>query len=135
MAYRRRRMMAEINIIPLVDVVLVLLVVFMMTAPMLTQGVEVDLPDTRSAPMRQETEPLVVTVRADGGVFLQKSRVANPREQLVSKIRAIRRESPGRPVVLNGDARAPYAAVARTLDLLRRGGIRSVGLQTEPAGG
>ena len=134
MARRRQRMMAELNIVPLVDVALVLLVVFMMTAPMLTQGVDVDLPDAHSAPMQPKDEPLVVTVRAGGAVFLGETRIPDPPENLAPKVRAIREEAPARPVILNGDAQAPYAAVARTLDILRRGGIREVGLQTEPVG-
>ena len=131
MAYRRRRLMGEINIIPLVDVVLVLLVVFMMTAPMLTQGVKVELPQTQSAPLEAEREPLEVTVREDG-VYLQKSRIANPRQDLADKVKAILAESPGQRVLLRGQKDVPYEAVVVALNLLRQGGIQKVDLVTEP---
>ena len=133
MSLHRRRLMGEINIIPLVDVVLVLLVVFMMTAPMLTQGVDVDLPETSSPPLRPSDEPLVITVKDSGAVFVEKTRVEDPPAELAPKVKAILREKPDRPVVLNGDTDAAYGAVAGALELLRRGGVRNVGLQTQPA--
>ncbi|HKJ71403.1 MAG TPA: biopolymer transporter ExbD [Gammaproteobacteria bacterium] len=134
MAYRRRKLMGEINIIPLVDVVLVLLVVFMMTAPMLTRGVDVDLPQVDAAPLHPPEEPLVVTVRKSGAIYLEKTRIDDPRHDLSPKVKAILAEHPDRPVVVNGDQGAAYGAVAKTLELLRRGGVRDVGLQTRPVG-
>jgi biopolymer transport protein TolR len=134
MAYRRRKLMGEINIIPLVDVVLVLLVVFMMTAPMLTQGVKVDLPETDAAPLKAEHEPLEVTVREDG-VYLQKTRIANPRADLAAKVQAILAERPNQHVLLRGQKDVPYQAVVVALNLLRQGGIRKVDLVTEPLDG
>lgn len=131
MAFRRRRLMGEINIIPLVDVVLVLLVVFMMTAPMLTQGVRVDLPETDAAPLQADREPLEVTVR-DDGIYLQKTRVEAPLENLAPKVRAILAERPGQRVLLRGQRDVPYEAVVVALNLLRQGGIRRVDLVTEP---
>ncbi|MEF8792741.1 biopolymer transporter ExbD [Thiohalorhabdus sp.] len=131
MAYRRRKLMGEINIIPLVDVVLVLLVVFMMTAPMLTQGVKVDLPQTQSAPLKAEREPLEVTVRQDG-IYLQKTRIANPRENLAAKVQAILAEGAAQRVLLRGQKDVPYEAVVVALNLLRQGGIQKVDLVTEP---
>lgn len=130
MAYRRRNLMGEINIIPLVDVVLVLLVVFMMTAPMLTQGVDVDLPQTDAAPLQTETEPLEVTVRSDG-VYLQESRIDEPQEDLVPKVQAILRENPEQHVLLRGQRDVDYEAVVVALNLLRQGGIRKVDLVTQ----
>jgi biopolymer transport protein TolR len=123
--------MGEINIIPLVDVVLVLLVVFMMAAPMLTQGVDVDLPEANSKPVTPETEPLEVTVREDG-VYLQKTRVANPKADLADRVQAILRESPEQHVLLRGQRTVDYEAVVVTLNLLRQGGIRQVDLVTQP---
>jgi biopolymer transport protein TolR len=131
MSYRRRRLMGEINIIPLVDVVLVLLVVFMMAAPMLTQGVDVDLPETDAKPVTPETEPLEVTVREDG-VYLQKTRVADPKANLADKVKAILRENPEQHVLLRGQKTVDYQAVVVTLNLLRQGGIRQVDLVTQP---
>jgi len=129
-AYRRRNLMGEINIIPLVDVVLVLLVVFMMTAPMLTQGVDVDLPQTEAAPLQAETEPLEVTVRSDG-VYLQKSRIDKPQENLAPKVQSILRENPDQHVLLRGQRDVDYEAVVVALNLLRQGGIRKVDLVTQ----
>jgi biopolymer transport protein TolR len=127
--------MGEINIIPLVDVVLVLLMVFMMTAPMLTPGVTVDLPQTGAEALpKQQDEPLVVTVRPDGRVFLGDNEVADP-WTLPRKVKAVRREAPNRPVLLRGDKEVPYGAVAATLTLLQKGGVANVGLVTEPVEG
>ena len=127
--------MGEINIIPLVDVVLVLLMVFMMTAPMLTPGVEVDLPQTEAEALpEEEQEPLVVTVRPDGRVFLGDNEVEDP-WTLPRKIQATRRDAPHRRVLLRGDKEVPYGAVAATLTLLQKGGVTDVGLVTEPVEG
>jgi biopolymer transport protein TolR len=123
--------MGEINIIPLVDVVLVLLVVFMMAAPMLTQGVDVDLPEADSQPVTPETEPLEVSVREDG-VYLQKTRVADPKADLAPKVKAILQENPEQHVLLRGQSTVDYEAVVVTLNLLRQGGIRQVDLVTQP---
>jgi biopolymer transport protein TolR len=123
--------MGEINIIPLVDVVLVLLVVFMMAAPMLTQGVDVDLPETDAKPVTPETEPLEVTVREDG-VYLQKTRVDNPKANLAARVKAILKENPEQHVLLRGQKTVDYQAVVVTLNLLRQGGIRQVDLVTQP---
>ncbi len=131
MAYRRRKLMGEINIIPLVDVVLVLLVVFMMAAPMLTRGVDVELPETDAEPFNAPTEPVEITVRKDG-VYLQETRLPHPREDLVSKVRAIQRENPSQRVLLRGQRDVAYEAVVVTLNLLRKGGIQKVDLVTQP---
>ena len=131
MAYRRRKLMGEINIIPLVDVVLVLLVVFMMTAPMLTRGVDVDLPEANSQAVATQEEPLEITVREDG-VYIQKTRVADPHKNLAAKVQAILKEQPGQHVLLRGQRTVDYEAVVVTLNLLRQGGIRQVDLVTQP---
>ena len=135
MTLRRRRLIGEINIIPLVDVVLVLLMVFMMTAPMLTPGVSVDLPRTGAEVLpKEQDEPLVVTVRPDGRVFLGDNEVEDP-WTLPRKVKAVRREAPNRSVLLRGDKEVPYGAVAATLTLLQKGGVADVGLVTEPVEG
>src|SRR5579871_5252955 len=84
---RRGRAMSEINVTPLVDVMLVLLIVFMVTAPLLTVGVPVDLPKTRAPALGQDREPLSVTIKRDGTIFLQKEKV--PQDQLVDKLKAV----------------------------------------------
>ncbi len=122
--------MGEINVTPLVDVMLVLLIVFMVTAPLLTQGVNVDLPDADAPPMQQNIEPLVVSVRADGRLFMQKHPVSL--EQLAPRIQAIRKGKPDLPVFVRGDAKTPYERIAQVMSALERAGVRKVGLVTEP---
>ena len=122
--------MGEINVTPLVDVMLVLLIIFMVTAPLLTQGVNVNLPQAKSPPMQQNTEPLVLTVKRDGRIYLQRHEIRL--SQLAPRIRAIRVRKPGLPVFIRGDARTPYENVARVLSTLEAANIQKVGLVTEP---
>jgi len=122
--------MGEINVTPLVDVMLVLLIIFMVTAPLLTQGVNIDLPDAKSPPMQQNIEPLVISIRANGKIYLQKHIIKL--NQLAPRISAMRKQKPGLPVFIRGDAKTPYERVARVMSLLETAGIRKVGLVTEP---
>ena len=122
--------MGEINVTPLVDVMLVLMIIFMVTAPLLTQGVNVDLPDTSAQDLQQDVEPLVLSIQRDGTIFLQNHPVAE--KELAPKIIAIRRNKPKLPIYIRGDAKVPYAHVARVMALLENAGIRKVGLVTEP---
>jgi len=122
--------MGEINVTPLVDVMLVLLIIFMVTAPLLSQGVNVDLPDAESPAMQQNIEPLVVSIQADGKLFIQK--LAIDLEQLAPRIQAMREQKPGLPVFIRGDSKTPYGRVAEVLSLLETAGIQKVGLVTEP---
>lgn len=122
--------MGEINVTPLVDVMLVLLIIFMVTAPLLTQGVNVDLPDSESPAMQQNVEPLVVTIQADGQIYMQDHAIAI--EQLAPRIEAMRQQKPGLPVFIRGDAKTPYGRVAEVMSLLETSGIQKVGLVTEP---
>jgi len=122
--------MGEINVTPLVDVMLVLLIIFMVTAPLLTQGVDVDLPDAASPPMQQNIEPLVVTIGRKGDIHLQKSKVTLA--QLAPRIKAIREQKKDLPVFIRGDAKTPYEDVARVMSALSSAGIEKVGLVTEP---
>jgi biopolymer transport protein TolR len=122
--------MGEINVTPLVDVMLVLLIIFMVTAPLLTQGVDVNLPKVSSAPMQQNIEPLVVSITKNGDIFLQKSPVRL--EQLAPRIKAIREQKKDLPVFIRGDAKTAYEDVARVMSALSLAGIDKVGLVTEP---
>jgi len=122
--------MGEINVTPLVDVMLVLLVIFMITAPLLTQGVNVDLPDAKSPPMQQNIEPLVVSIKENGEIFLQKHAVKI--EQLTPRIEAMRKQKPNLPIFIRGDAKTQYGHVAQVMSLLENAGIKKVGLVTEP---
>ena len=122
--------MGEINVTPLVDVMLVLLIIFMVTAPLLTQGVNVDLPDANAPAMQQNVEPLVVSIKANGKIFIQKKSILI--KQLAPRIEAIRKQKPGLPVFIRGDAKTPYGKVAEVMSLLESAGIKKVGLVTEP---
>ncbi|MFB9150899.1 protein TolR [Roseovarius ramblicola] len=129
----RTRPMAEINVTPFVDVMLVLLIIFMVAAPLLVVGVPVELPKTaaNALPGEQE-EPLTVTVAADGRVSIQTTEV--PREDLLSRLRAIAAERESTRVFLRADGNAPYSAVMEVMGALNRGGFADIGLVTETGG-
>ncbi len=130
---RRNRPMSEINVTPFVDVMLVLLIIFMVAAPMLTVGVPVELPRTAAGalPAEQE-EPLTVTLTADGRVMLQTTEVAAP--ELVARLRAVAAERRSDKVFLRADGAIPYARVAEVMGALNAGGFRNIGLVTESGG-
>lgn len=129
----RSRPMAEINVTPFVDVMLVLLIIFMVAAPLMTVGVPVELPKTaaNALPAEQE-EPLTVTVTAEGVVMIQTSEVA--RDELVAKLRAIAVERDSTRVYLRADGAVPYADVMQVMGALNRGGFADIGLVTEAGG-
>ena len=130
---RRHRPIAEINVTPFVDVMLVLLIVFMVAAPMLTVGVPVELPKTAAPALPQDTEePLSVTLTADGVVLVQSSEVA--RDTLISRLRAIAVERADDRIYLRADGSVPYAQVAQVMGALRAGGFTSIGLVTDLGG-
>ena len=122
--------MGEINVTPLVDVMLVLLIIFMVTAPLLTQGVNVDLPKADAPALQQNVEPLVITIHANGHIFLQKHPIAL--KQLTVRIKAMRASKPNLPVFIRGDANTPYGRIATVMGMLESAGIEKVGLVTEP---
>ena len=126
----QRRPLAEINVTNLVDVMLVLLVLFIITAPLLKGGIEVELPHTRAARPLEAAEGILLTVTEQGGILIDG--VAVEREALVEEIRA-RRGDLGLPVYLAGDRTADYGAVVEVLGLLTEAGVRDVGLVAEPA--
>ncbi len=129
----RSRPMAEINVTPFVDVMLVLLIIFMVAAPLMTVGVPVKLPKTaaNALPGEQE-EPLTVTVTAGGVVMIQTTEV--PRAELVAKLRAIAAERDSTRVYLRADGAVPYAEVVTVMGALNRGGFNNIGLVTDTGG-
>ncbi|MEK9593646.1 MAG: protein TolR [Luminiphilus sp.] len=135
---RRRRMLAEINVVPYIDVMLVLLVIFMVTAPMLMQGVEVDLPDAAAAPVKdQDAEPLIVSINDRGELFLNLG--ANEKQALElatvrQRVAAVLRRTPDKPVLVWGDEQVPYGQVVTVMTALQEAGAPSVGLVTESPG-
>ena len=131
---RKKKLMAEINVVPYIDVMLVLLIIFMITAPLLSTGVKVDLPKAAAEPMEDANEePFVVTVDANGNYYLNdaENEIASDRE-IELKARAVLQRNPRLPFLVRGDGEADYAFVVRAMVLLQRAGVKSVGLVTDP---
>ena len=131
----RFRPMAEINVVPYIDVMLVLLIIFMVTAPMLMQGVKVELPEASADPVEnQDSEPLIVSVNAEGQLFLNLG--ANE-DQILSlatvqqRVGAVIRRSPDKPVLVWGDRAVPYGEVVSLMAALQEAGATGVGLVTD----
>ncbi|EAP77285.1 biopolymer transport protein, ExbD/TolR family protein [Roseovarius nubinhibens ISM] len=125
--------MAEINVTPFVDVMLVLLIIFMVAAPLMTVGVPVELPKTAANALAgEQEEPLAITITAEGVVMIQTTEVA--RDELVSKLRAIAAERDGSKVFLRADGAVPYADVVQVMGALNRGGFDDIGLVTDAGG-
>ncbi len=130
----RRKPMSEINVVPYIDVMLVLLVIFMVTAPLLTEGVKVDLvqADARSIPS-DEQEPVVLTVDKDGAYFIDKE--AKEPNAIRAYAAAVLRRNPTVEFLIRGDKEVAYEAVVNAMVLLQQGGVPSVGLITDPGEG
>jgi biopolymer transport protein TolR len=130
---RNNEALSQINVTPLVDVMLVLLVIFMVTAPILQQGVSVNLPRVQAGALTGEEVQLVVTVNPQGKVYLNDTAMAVP--ELLTKLQAIRREQPDRSVYLRADAAVPYGEVMRVIAAIRQAGVQRLGMVTEPPPG
>ena len=129
----RVKPMSEINVTPFVDVMLVLLIIFMVAAPLLTVGVPVELPETRAEALPSpEEEPLTVTLTAEGVIMIQTSETAA--EDLVPKLQAVAAERADRKIYLRADGELPYQTVAQVMGALNAGGFRDIGLVTEQGG-
>ena len=130
--HRRNPVMSEINVTPMVDVMLVLLIIFMVSAPLLTVGVPIDLPQTQASSLDQaDKEPLAVSVNTNGQVFLQNSEI--PLEELVPKLRAISQARGGidERIYVRGDRTVDYGTVMKVMGRLSAAGFRRVALVTE----
>lgn len=128
---RRKKLMSEINVVPYIDVMLVLLVIFMITAPLLSQGVKVDLPQAAANPVDvKDSETLVVTVDRKGVYYLDDRKIKPA--ALRKRIAAIMRLRPQTPILVRGDRRVPYGEVVKAMTLLQGAGAPSVGLITQP---
>ncbi len=133
---KRRRPISEINVVPYIDVMLVLLIIFMVTAPLLKQGVEVDLPTAPANPLDADSpEPIVISVDRKGLMYLNIASdpdASIEAEALVGQVKSALAAAPTRPVMVRGDANGPYQNVVATLVLLQRADVASVGLVTDP---
>lgn len=129
--------MADINVVPYIDVMLVLLVIFMVTAPLLYQGVEIELPQSTAEPMSpQEQEPVIVEVDRNGRFYLSIGAQADDQpvnlEEIVLNVTALMRAQPDTPVFVRGDGSVPYARVVNVMTALQQAGVPQVGLLTQP---
>lgn len=135
MAKGKRKFASEINVVPYIDVMLVLLVIFMVTAPLMTQGVKVELPKAGAKTLStDEQEPLIVSVSATGEFYLSlgdKPKQPKSLEQIAEQVGIVVQEKPQTPVLVNGDTNVPYGEVIRLMAFLQSAGVADVGLVTE----
>ena len=126
---RRAAPMSDINVTPMVDVMLVLLIIFMVTAPLLTVGVQVDLPKTKASMIRGQDEPLAITVNADGQVYLQETEI--DLDGLLPRLNAITGNNPDVRIFVRGDASVNYGRVMEVMGTINAAGYRKVALVTQ----
>ena len=132
---KRRQLKAEINVVPYIDVMLVLLIIFMVTAPLMNLGVDIELPKSSASAIQNDKEPVVVSVDKDGAFFLTlgaSAREAVDEETLVNKVSAFVRQNPQVPVLIGGDERVDYGRVYGVMVLLQQAGVPKVGLMSQP---
>ena len=126
---RRGTLVSQINVTPLVDVMLVLLIIFMVTAPIILQGVEVSLPKVRAAALPGEEQQFVVSITRGREIYLNDRRLSA--DELTEKLKAIAAERPDRQVFIRADEQVPYGDVVRTMAAIKAAGIENVGMVTE----
>ena len=126
----RHGAMSEINVTPLVDVMLVLLIVFMVAAPLMTTGVPIELPKTVAKQLSTPTEPLTISVQADRKIFLQKTEI--PLGELSAKLQSLAKNGPQEQLMLRADQAVPYGAVMEVMGVLNLAGYTKIGLATSP---
>jgi biopolymer transport protein TolR len=133
---RGRRLMGEINVVPYIDVMLVLLIIFMVTAPMLSQGIKVDLPKAAAEPLPADAEPLVLSIDPDGGMYLNigDPHAALDADRILELVSAVIRREPERPVVVKADTTVQYGRVVEGMALLQQAGAQKVGFATQSPG-
>jgi biopolymer transport protein TolR len=132
---RGRRLMGEINVVPYIDVMLVLLIIFMITAPLLTQGVKVNLPKAHAQPIRGDKNPVVLTVDAQGQLFLNVAsdpRAALDADAVLTQVTALLKQDPDRAVVVKADKSVSYGVVMQAMVTLQQAGASKVGMATDP---
>ena len=127
-----RQVMSQINVTPFVDVMLVLLVIFMITAPMMQQGMQVNLPKTESKAMEVKDNPVIVTIDRSGRAFIDKEEI--PQGQLKPKLAAMFSSRSKKEVFLKADRDVPYGDVVRAMSEIKGAGVERLGMLTEPAG-
>ena len=136
MAKSKKKQLAEINVVPYIDVMLVLLIIFMVTAPLLMQGVRVDLPQAPSSPIdNKQDEPIIVSVKQDGTYYInlgKDQKKAKPIADIKNTVSKVLRQKPNTPVLVWGDTKVEYGLVVQLMTELQQAGAPSVGLVTDP---
>ncbi len=131
----RRRRLSDMNVVPYIDVMLVLLIIFMITSPLLNQSVEVELPKVTQAQTlvpKQETKFVIVSIDAQGQMFLDEDEHSLTMETLLSRLTTLMRHNPNSQILVKGDNRAAYGEVVKVVSLLQKVGVEKVGLLTNP---
>ena len=126
---RHHRMISEINVTPMVDVMLVLLIIFMVAAPLLTVGVPIDLPQTQAKALNSDTQPITVSIKKGGEVYLQETEI--PIEEVVPKLQAIAQAGYNERIYVRGDKTADYGTVMNVMSRISYAGYKNLGLVTE----
>lgn len=132
---KRRKLTAEINVVPYIDVMLVLLIIFMVTAPLMNLGVDIQLPQSNAAVLKHDNEPVLVSVDLDGGLFLTLGtgeREAVDADTLVTKVSAFMRQNPEVAVLIGGDERVDYGRIYHVMALMQSAGATKMGLMSRP---
>jgi biopolymer transport protein TolR len=128
----RRKFLSQINVTPFVDVMLVLLIIFMVTAPMMQAGIDVELPKVEASAIESPDEPIVITIDRKQRIHIGKKVIK--KKDLRKRLTAINKARPGRTVLLRADSKVPYGVVVDTIAAVRKSGIEKIGMVTEPAG-
>ncbi len=130
--YKKQQVICDINVVPYIDVMLVLLVIFMVTAPLLSQGVRVELPIAKSEPLPEyQRPPLVVSVDAQGYLYLDQSKTSLEASALALQLREALKQEPDRMVLIRGDKHIDYGRMMEAMVLLKQAGVSKLGLMTE----
>ncbi|GAB4360184.1 MAG: protein TolR [Oricola sp.] len=122
------RLMAEINVTPFVDVMLVLLIIFMVAAPLLTVGVPIDLPESRASALNSDTQPITISIRDNGEVYIQETPV--PIDEIVPKLEAIAQTGYDERIYIRGDQNADYGTIMKVMGRINQAGFKNLGLVT-----
>lgn len=128
-SFRKKKLMSEINVVPYIDVMLVLLVIFMVTAPLLTQGVQVDLPQASAEAISEEVEPVVLTIKQDGELYIDQD--LKQENEVHAYAAAVLRRNPEAKFLVRGDKRTEFQKVIEAMVLLQQAGVASVGVVTQ----
>ena len=126
--FRNKRTMSEINVTPFVDVMLVLLIIFMVTAPLLTSGIKINLPESSSVLKNEKKDPVTVSINSKGEIFIQKKKFS--KEQLINKLSLLKKNNQNLKIYIKGDKKLDYGKVMDLMNLINQSGFKKVALVT-----